>query len=109
MEINRTTVGRKVTEVEIVLFEAGENQPGTQLLVWIKKFFNSIKIYMQQSKKKRNCTVWEVGKNVDFYGIHAIIYRKTIIRIKIGYTASKLVKENKSEENNFKRARNEKK
>ena len=31
--IIRTYVGKKVTEVEIVLFVAGENQPGTQLLV----------------------------------------------------------------------------
>ena len=33
LEINRTYIGKKVTEVEIVLFVAGENQPGTQLLV----------------------------------------------------------------------------
>ena len=72
-------------------------------------FYNFIKIYLQQNKTKRNYFVWEGGKDADFYGIHAIVYRKTTISIKIDYITSKLAKENESEKNNFKKSRNEKK
>ena len=66
LELNRTYVGKKVTEVEIVLFVAGENQPGTQLLAWIFFFTTLLKYTFSKIKQKEIILFEREGKMLIF-------------------------------------------